>query len=90
MRPHQCSGGFATDDKLCFESHQAQHTLNSQDAARRDHDVSAMTTSELHRARRDLEASFALSRPGSVTSVPIMAQVRAIDQELAERRGTDD
>jgi hypothetical protein len=90
MRPHQCPCGFATDDKLLFESHQAQHTLNGQDAARRDHDVSDMTTGELQRARRGLEASLALSRPGSVTSVPIMAQVRAIDQELAERRGTDD
>jgi hypothetical protein len=89
MRPHQCSCGFATDDKLWFESHQAQHTLNGQDAARRDHDVSDMTTDELQRARRDLEASLALARPGSVTRVPIMAQVRAIDQELAERRGTN-
>jgi hypothetical protein len=55
----------------------------------RDHDVSDMTVGELQRARRELEANLALARPGSMTSVPIMAQVRAIDQELAERRGTD-
>lgn len=55
----------------------------------RDHDVSDMTVRELQRARRELEASLALARPGSMTSVPIMAQVRAIDQELAERRPID-
>jgi hypothetical protein len=57
MRPHQRSCGFATDDKLRSESRQAQHTLNGQDAARRDHGVRDMTTGELQRARRDLEAS---------------------------------
>jgi hypothetical protein len=50
---HQCPCGFATDDGLWFESHQAQHVL------KRDHDVSEMTTGELERARRDLEASLA-------------------------------
>jgi hypothetical protein len=80
---HQCPCGFATDDQLWFTSHQAQHVL------KRDHDVSAMTTGELERARRDLEVILALARPGSMTSVPIMAQVRAIDKELAERtKGT--
>ena len=73
---HQCPCGFATDDQLWFESHQAQHVL------RRDHDVSEMTVAELERARRDLEASLALARPGSMTSVPIMAQIRAIDAAL--------
>jgi hypothetical protein len=63
----QCSCGFATDDQLWFESHQAQHIL------KRDHDVSEMTSAELKRARRELEASLALARPGSVTSVPVMA-----------------
>jgi hypothetical protein len=78
---HQCPCGFATDDQLWFESHQAQHVL------KRDHDVSDLTGSELERARRELEASLALARPGSMTSVPIMAQLRAIDAELAERGG---
>lgn len=91
MSVHQCPCGFATSDELWFLSHQARHILNGgeSEAPKRDHDVSDMTVGELERARRDLEASLALSRPGSMTSVPIMAQVRAIDQELAERRGTD-
>jgi hypothetical protein len=50
---------------------------------KRDHDVSEMTTGEMEGARRDLEASLALARPGSMTSVPIMAQIRAIDAALA-------
>jgi hypothetical protein len=66
----------------------------------RVHDVSGLTVGELERARRELEASLALARPGSITSVPIMAQIRAIDAELARHRpriklcscgfGTDD
>lgn len=51
----------------------------------RDHDVSGLTARELRRARRELEASLALARPGSMTSVPVLAQIRAIDRELAER-----
>jgi len=78
---HQCPCGFATADQLWFESHQARHIL------RRDHDVGDLTGSELARARRELEASLALARPGSMTSVPIMAQLRAIDAELASRGG---
>jgi hypothetical protein len=78
---HQCPCGFATDDHLWFESHQAQHVL------KREHDVSGLTSSELERARRELEASLTLARPGSVASVPIMAQIRAIDTELANRGG---
>jgi hypothetical protein len=54
--------------------------------APRVHDVSGLTVGELERARRELEASLALARPGSVTSVPIMAQIRAIDAELARQR----
>jgi hypothetical protein len=73
---HQCPCGFATDDQLWFESHQARHIL------KRDHDESEMTVGELERVRRELEASLALARPGSMTSVPIMAQIRAIDAAL--------
>lgn len=54
----------------------------------RAHDASGLTVGELERARRELEASLALARPGSVTSVPIMAQIRAIDAELARQRPT--
>jgi hypothetical protein len=89
MIPRQCSCGFATDDQLWFESHQAQHILNGQDAAKRDHDVSGMTTAELRKIRRDLEITLSLARPGSVTTIPVMAQIRAIEAELAGRRGVD-
>jgi len=82
---HQCRRGFATNDQLWFESHQAQHVLSGDhDTLKRDHDVSELTAGELQRARRELEASLTLSRPGSVVSVPIMAQIRAIDAALAQ------
>ena len=51
----------------------------------RDHDVSELTVAELERARRDLAASLALAKPGSPTTVPALARMRAIDAELAER-----
>jgi hypothetical protein len=78
---HQCPCGFATDDRLWFESHQAQHLL------KREHDVSEMTTGELERIRRELAASLALARPGSMTRVPVMAQIHAINAELTSRGG---
>ena len=51
----------------------------------RSHDVSGLTDAELERARRELQASLALARPGSVASVPIVAHLSAIDTELAAR-----
>ena len=51
----------------------------------RSHDVSGLTDAELERARRDLQASLALARPGSAASVPILAHLSAIDTELARR-----
>jgi hypothetical protein len=51
----------------------------------RDHDVTALTGRELERARRELAASLALARPDSPICVPIMARMRAIDTELAQR-----
>jgi hypothetical protein len=51
----------------------------------RVHDVTALTAAELERIRRDLQASFALARPGSPASVPILAHLTAIDAELAAR-----
>jgi hypothetical protein len=85
---HQCPCGFATDDRLWFESHQARHLLRGDgQVVRRDHDLSGLTADELQRARRELEASLALARPGSVVSNPIMAQIRAIDAALAGLTG---
>ena len=51
----------------------------------RDHDVTALTAAELARARRELAASLALSRPCSPVRVPILARLNAIDGELARR-----
>jgi hypothetical protein len=51
----------------------------------RDHDVKALTASELDRARRELQASLALVRPDSPARVPILAHMTAIDTELAGR-----
>jgi hypothetical protein len=51
----------------------------------RDHDVSRLTASELERARRELAASLALSRPDSPIRAPILSHMSAIDRELAER-----
>ena len=85
---HQCPCGFATDDRLWFESHQARHLLRGDgQVVRRDHDLSGLTVGELQSARRELEASLALARPGSVVSNPIMAQIRAIDAALAGLTG---
>jgi hypothetical protein len=53
----------------------------------RDHDVTALTGGELKRARRELAASLALARPDSPVHAPILAQMKAIDAELAARSG---
>jgi hypothetical protein len=53
----------------------------------RSPEVSALTSGELERTRRQLRASLALARPGSPALVPILAQLRAIDAELAGRAG---
>ena len=54
----------------------------------RDHDVSGLTAAQLQRARRDLQVSLALAFPGSPVREPILAQMGAIDAELAGRRTT--
>jgi hypothetical protein len=47
----------------------------------RKHDVSTLTTPELERTKRELQA--ALARPGSLAQTPILAHMAAIDAELA-------
>jgi len=54
----------------------------------RAHDVSGMTSGDLERARRQLQASLALARPDSPARVPILAYLSAIDTELAQRAVT--
>ena len=56
--------------------------------ADRPHDVSSLTADQLERAKRDLEISLALAFPGSPVRVSIMAEMSAIDAELAERSGS--
>ena len=51
----------------------------------RPHDVNRLTSSELERTRRELQASLALARPDSPARTPILAHMSAIDTELAER-----
>jgi len=49
----------------------------------RPHEVSGMTDDELERDRRHLLVSLTLASPGSRVRVPILAQISAIDAELA-------
>jgi hypothetical protein len=51
----------------------------------RDHDVRQLTTAELERVKRDLRTNLGLITPNSPAHVPIRAQIKAIDAELAER-----
>jgi hypothetical protein len=51
----------------------------------RAHEVGALTPDELERARRELRASLALARPDSPARVPILAQLNAVEAELARR-----
>jgi hypothetical protein len=48
-------------------------------------DLAGMTADELDQARRDLRVSLALARPDSPVRAPILAQIIAIDAELAEQ-----
>jgi hypothetical protein len=49
----------------------------------RDHDVSRLTAAELEHVRRELAASLALVRADSPACGPIVAQMAAIDTQLA-------
>lgn len=51
----------------------------------REHDVSGLTAGELERARRHLQVSLSLARPGSPGRETVLAQMSAIDRELGER-----
>ena len=51
----------------------------------RYHDVSQLSTAELERAKRELQANLGLITPHSPAHMPIQAQMQAIDRELAER-----
>ena len=53
--------------------------------SQRRYDAAGLTAGELERTRRELAASLALTRPGSPARIPILAQLTAIDAELAGR-----
>ena len=60
----------------------------------REHDVTALTARDMERARRELAASLALTRPDSPARTPILAYLTAIDIERtraprAPRRSPD-
>lgn len=82
----QCPCGFATDDQLWFESHQARHLLRGD----RRGDVGEWTGAELERARRDLRVTVSLAHPGSPVRAVAQARLSAIDAELAVRAGGPD
>lgn len=56
----------------------------------RYHDVRHLTTAELERIKRELQANLGLITPHSPARVPIQAHMQAIDTELAERAGNQD
>lgn len=51
--------------------------------SQRQYDAGGLTAGELERTRRELAASLALARPDSSARAPILAQMAAIDAELA-------
>jgi hypothetical protein len=52
---------------------------------RDDYSVRQLSTAELERTKRELNANLGLLTPGSPAHVPIQSHMRAIDAELAER-----
>ena len=54
----------------------------------RSHDVGQLTTAELERIKRELQANLGLINPHSPAHVPIQAHMQAIDTELTRRAGS--
>ena len=85
-RVRTCSCGFSTNDPEWFRGHQEEHGHDREQGA--DYtplDISDLTAGELQRVRFQLERSLLLTGPGLVASMASMAQIRAIDAELATR-----
>ena len=51
--------------------------------------MTGLTARQLERARRELQANLALVRPDSPARVPILAQMSAIETELAGREANE-
>jgi hypothetical protein len=83
-RIRTCACGFSTNDLDWFERHQDEHQHDGQQGE--DYaplDIADLADDELKQIRSGLEQS--LSMPGAVASIATMAQIRAIDTELATR-----
>jgi hypothetical protein len=81
-----CSCGFSTTDPDWFKGHQEEtgHTgRQGEDFA--PVDISDLTVNDLKQIRLRLERSLSVTGPGAVVSIATMAQIRALDKELADR-----
>ena len=75
-------------DVIAEQDQRARIRQASRRSANQDHYcVRQLTTAELERTRRELQANLGLITPDSPAHVPIQAHMRAIDTELAERAG---
>jgi hypothetical protein len=88
----RCLQALGTNAPIRADIQRELTTVHAEQAARasaaqhgRSPDVSKLTTGELDRTRRELQASLALARPGSPMRGPILAHLGAIDTELAAR-----
>ena len=75
-------------DTIAEQDQRARIRQASRRSGDQDHySVRQLTTAELERTRRELQANLGLITPDSPAHVPIQAHMRAIDAELAERTG---
>ncbi len=76
------------EDVIAEQEQRARIRQASRGSDNRDHySVRQLTTAELERTKRELQANLGLITPDSPAYVPIQAHMRAIDSELAERTG---
>lgn len=75
-------------DVIAEQDQRARIRQASRRSGNQDHYcVRQLSTAELERTRRELQANLGLITPDSPAHVPIQAHMRAIDSELAERTG---
>jgi hypothetical protein len=86
----RCLQALGTNAPIRADIQRELATVRAEQASRtgepdRAPNVSGLTSGELDRTRRELQASLALARPGSPMRGPIMAHLSAIDTEIARR-----
>ncbi len=75
-------------DVITEQEQRARIRQASRGSGNRDaYSVRQLSTAELERTRRELNANLGLLTPDSPAHVPIQSHMRAIDAELAERAG---